>query len=430
MMLQAVMIKTLTISRRHLQRLIGVGCFKTGTKREIASSLYLVEEITGQWSLFKMLRTRKLQPEHPHTQWSQEVALGWCIEIAEGLSFLHNNGIVHRDIKPENITMTDTEVFLTEARIADLKPIRRNFRKNAHLHASPVVQPSSLLPDDDPEVMGGSIEDFQLSPDAIKLTISHDHKQDEEGQCSLLKYHRTMSSSLELQTSLQGAYSNTEEAFEQPIIQPAADSNEAGLLGHHITSGIDAALTSLTTAYSSQTPSIPFKKSSLPTITSDQSMLFSNSSDMTGLKSPSGRKMANSSSSSVNLGQEKWANKLATVLQADEEEEEEDEVEDEGHQGISVAKDVTKHQRRSHTGAKELPSPMDPKEKGPLRILSTPAVLPRGGQKPSALKNEGAPPRRANLRVRFDTNFTNAEGLAPAEDYSLLYAAPEYMRNM
>lgn len=350
------------------------------------------------------------------------MALGWCIEVAEGLAFLHNNGIVHRDIKPENITMTDTEVFLTEAKIADLKPIRRNFRKNAHLHASPEVLASVMLPDE-PEARESSVEELRPSPEAIKAALTHDHSHDEEGQCSLLEYHRTKSESLELLTSLVATASNAEDSIGQSSPKPAfgkmsVASDKPSLLGDSMSSVIEGAVPSFQL--------IPNVKStsSLPRVTSHDSMYSPNNSDIGGLKSP-GKKLTNSSTASINLGQEKWSKSLAAALPVDDDDDDEEDLEAEDKERTSVIKEMAKFKNRSQSGIQEPHNP-----DGAQRIFSTPAVLPPSGQKPSALKKEGGPPRRLNLRVRFDTNFGNSEGLAPAEDYSLLYAAPEYTRNM
>ena len=51
----------------HLE---GVGCFKSETKLDVRASVFLVEEFGGLWSLFKMLRSKKLHPTHPHVQFT------------------------------------------------------------------------------------------------------------------------------------------------------------------------------------------------------------------------------------------------------------------------------------------------------------------------------------------------------------------------
>ena len=42
--------------------------------------------------------------------------LRWCINVAEGLAYLHSQGIIHRDIKCENIFLTDDDVHTCTVR--------------------------------------------------------------------------------------------------------------------------------------------------------------------------------------------------------------------------------------------------------------------------------------------------------------------------
>ena len=61
--------------RSNIIHLEGVGCFKSETKVDVRASVFLVEEFGGLWSLFKMLRSKKLHPTHPHVQFTPEDCL-------------------------------------------------------------------------------------------------------------------------------------------------------------------------------------------------------------------------------------------------------------------------------------------------------------------------------------------------------------------
>ena len=61
--------------RSNIIHLEGVGCFKSETKLDVRASVFLVEEFGGLWSLFKMLRSKKLHPTHPHVQFTPEDCL-------------------------------------------------------------------------------------------------------------------------------------------------------------------------------------------------------------------------------------------------------------------------------------------------------------------------------------------------------------------
>lgn len=94
-----------SIERRHMIRMLGLGCFESSSKRDIRDSLFVVEEFGGTWSMYKILKSKRLHPNHPHVQFTPEDCLRWLINIAEAVAYLHENDIVHRDIKPENGTL-------------------------------------------------------------------------------------------------------------------------------------------------------------------------------------------------------------------------------------------------------------------------------------------------------------------------------------
>ena len=82
--------------------MLGLGCFESTNKKAIRSSLFVVEEFGGTWSLYKILKSKRLHPNHPHVQFTPQDCLRWLVNIAEALAYLHEKEIVHRDIKPEN----------------------------------------------------------------------------------------------------------------------------------------------------------------------------------------------------------------------------------------------------------------------------------------------------------------------------------------
>ena len=220
--------------------------------------------------------------------------------------------------------MTDTEVFLTEAKIADLKPIRRNFRKNAHLHTSPEVLAPHMLPDSPDNIRGGSIEEHTVLPQSIKDSLGHNHEEN-ECQCSLLEYHRTKSSSLEVKNSLMlqtSLSANLNQMIGVPQAEPSLSqaepslSDKGDMLAPQLSSAIESALPSLLASpFCPVASPVKTVSSTLPKVRSlghispgqiSPTMYSPNMSEIGGLKSPSGRKFVSSSSASVNLGREKW----------------------------------------------------------------------------------------------------------------------------
>ena len=65
---------------------------------ETQEYLYIVTEYVAGGSLFEWLDARKFRI-------TEKVAKGLVADIARGLSFLHENGVVHRDVKLENVLL-------------------------------------------------------------------------------------------------------------------------------------------------------------------------------------------------------------------------------------------------------------------------------------------------------------------------------------
>lgn len=70
--------------------------------------LYLVTEYLGGGQLLnhdpKTLRFFNPKTDAP---WQADKALAYARDVATGLSYLHNLGVIHRDIKPENLLLTE-----------------------------------------------------------------------------------------------------------------------------------------------------------------------------------------------------------------------------------------------------------------------------------------------------------------------------------
>jgi hypothetical protein len=64
---------------------MGIGCFNP--EGEVQSSLFTVEEYGGSWSLFKLLRNRKLHPTHPHVQFMPEDCIRYAFPFDPPLPF-------------------------------------------------------------------------------------------------------------------------------------------------------------------------------------------------------------------------------------------------------------------------------------------------------------------------------------------------------
>ena len=55
----------------------------------------------------------------------RQEAIGWAIEIAEGLAYAHNRGVVHRDVKPANIFLTSTGAKVLDFGLAKMRQAGR-----------------------------------------------------------------------------------------------------------------------------------------------------------------------------------------------------------------------------------------------------------------------------------------------------------------
>lgn len=68
----------------------------------------IVMELMGGGSLYEALQRK------PHPDWSKRI--GWAINIAEGIKYLHSRHIIHRDIKSPNVLLTGDQ---EHAKLAD-----------------------------------------------------------------------------------------------------------------------------------------------------------------------------------------------------------------------------------------------------------------------------------------------------------------------
>ena len=73
---------------------------------ETQDFLYIVTEYVPGGSLFSWLESRKFRV-------SEEIAKSIVSDIAHGLSFLHENGVVHRDVKLENVLLVQNNDHIT-----------------------------------------------------------------------------------------------------------------------------------------------------------------------------------------------------------------------------------------------------------------------------------------------------------------------------
>jgi len=78
---------------------------------------YLVMELVSQRSLVNMIRDP--------SQFTLERLIRCALDICEGLSYLHLQGVVHRDIKPSNILFRGTTAKVTDLGLATFPKYRR-----------------------------------------------------------------------------------------------------------------------------------------------------------------------------------------------------------------------------------------------------------------------------------------------------------------
>lgn len=72
--------------------------------------------------------------DNQHFDYNQRIE--FCLQIADGLNFMHHNGVIHRDVKPSNILVTGTnnKVLL---KIADFNEVS-NFKTLASISSTNV----------------------------------------------------------------------------------------------------------------------------------------------------------------------------------------------------------------------------------------------------------------------------------------------------
>jgi len=68
-------------------------------------TVYLLLEYCAKGELYQILRTQKGR------RFSEGMACKLFVQVAEGLDYLHSNGIIHRDIKPENLLLDHDDVL-------------------------------------------------------------------------------------------------------------------------------------------------------------------------------------------------------------------------------------------------------------------------------------------------------------------------------
>ena len=85
---------------------------------------FIVMALYGGETLKDKLTAQRLSPQK---------ALNYAIQIAEGLRFSHQNGIIHRDIKPSNIIVTpDDQVKIVDFGLASFvdRPLPGRLEEN------------------------------------------------------------------------------------------------------------------------------------------------------------------------------------------------------------------------------------------------------------------------------------------------------------
>eukprot|EP00045_Choanoeca_perplexa_P005804 m.48625 g.48625 ORF g.48625 m.48625 type:complete len:351 (-) comp13303_c0_seq3:34-1086(-) len=113
---------------------------------------------------YEAMQTKK------HFQWKprRSTALGWCLDLARALCFLHNCNptVIHRDIKPENLLLTqDQRLKLTDFGISKEMQRRRLTSK-----------PTAIT---EPYVMTGKTGSKRwMAPEVFKCQPSYDESVD------------------------------------------------------------------------------------------------------------------------------------------------------------------------------------------------------------------------------------------------------------
>jgi hypothetical protein len=96
----------LLLALRHHHVVTCYGQVTTPATPGVMAQLYIVTELCKHGSLYRMMHKTSQLDHLEQARW-----LVWMTQLASGMTYLHNEGVLHRDLKSENVLVADDKTL-------------------------------------------------------------------------------------------------------------------------------------------------------------------------------------------------------------------------------------------------------------------------------------------------------------------------------